>query len=68
LILDEEQRLMLAHRETGVTRAVGPIEGSGTVVREQLGLSRDGRTALVQAQSVEANIWLLSPPGAAADE
>jgi Tol biopolymer transport system component len=63
LMFDEERRLVRVDRETGVARDVGPIEGAGTVNRERLGLSRDGRTVLVQANSVEANIWLLSPPG-----
>jgi Tol biopolymer transport system component len=63
LMFDEERRLVRVDRETGAARDVGPIEGAGTVNRERLGLSRDGRTVLVQADSVEANIWLLSAPG-----
>ena len=53
--------LTLVDHATGATRDIGPLEDSGSVDREQLGLSRDGRTALVQADSLEANIWLLSP-------
>jgi Tol biopolymer transport system component len=63
LMFDGEGRLVRVDRETGATQDVGPIEGAGTVDREQLGLSRDGRTVLVQADSVESNIWLLAPAG-----
>jgi len=62
LMVDEERRLVLVDRETGAVRDVGPIEGTGTVDRDELGVSRDGRIALIQADSLEANIWLLSPP------
>ena len=67
LLFDDEGHLILVNQETGATRDVGPIEGRGTVDKEQLGLSRDGRTALIQADSLEANIWLLSPPDEADD-
>jgi Tol biopolymer transport system component len=62
LMFGEERHLVRVDQETGAVRDVGPIGGQGTVDPERLGLSRDGRTVLVQADSVEANVWLLSPP------
>jgi dipeptidyl aminopeptidase/acylaminoacyl peptidase len=64
LMFDEERRLVRVDQKTGTALDVGPIGGRGTVDREQMGLSRDGRTVLVQADLVEANVWLLSPPAA----
>jgi Tol biopolymer transport system component len=62
LMFDEERRLVRVDQKTGTALDVGPIGGRGTVDREQMGLSRDGRTVLVQADLVEANVWLLSEP------
>jgi Tol biopolymer transport system component len=64
LVLCDGGRLTLVERTTGSARDVALFEGGGVVDREHLGLSRDGRTVLVQSDSLEANIWLLSsPPG-----
>jgi hypothetical protein len=60
-VLGEGEGLTLVDHTTDAARDVGPLESGGSIDREQLGLSRDGRTVLVQADSLEANIWLLSP-------
>ncbi|MCG6921469.1 MAG: protein kinase [Acidobacteria bacterium] len=62
VVIGDDGRLTLVDHTTGTARDVGRIESSGTVDREQMGLSRDGRTVLAQAKSLEANIWVLSPP------
>ena len=67
LVLVEGRRLVLVDHVTGSARDVGRIESSGTFDPQRLGLSRDGRTVLVRADSVEANIWLLSPSEKADD-
>ncbi len=64
VVLGDGGRLTLVDHTTGAARDVGPLESSGSVDKEQLGVSRNGRSVLVQAESLEANIWLLSLPDA----
>jgi Tol biopolymer transport system component len=62
LAIDESARVVLIDRAGGAARPVGPLGDHGPLDPERLALSRDGRTVLLQSRSLEANIWLLSPP------
>ena len=49
-------------REAGALRFVTPLDFDGVVDQKSRGLSRDGRTVVVQSDVSESNLWLLSFP------
>jgi Tol biopolymer transport system component len=61
-VLDERGRPVIVDRTSGRLLDLGADGIEGLVDREQLGLSRDGRTALVRSNVLESNVWLLSFP------
>jgi hypothetical protein len=62
LLLDERPGLVTVDREAGAVRFVTPLDFDGVVDQKSLGLSRDGRTVVVQSDVSESNLWLLSFP------
>ncbi len=49
------RQLALVDAETGRWRSLAPIEGAGRIAS----LSRDGRTMLIEVESVDGDVWLL---------
>jgi Tol biopolymer transport system component len=62
LLLDERPGLVTVDRESGAVRFVSPLEVDGAIDQKSLGLSRDGRTVVVQSDIFESNVWLLALP------
>ncbi len=62
LLLDERPGLVTVDTESGAVRFVTPLDVEGTVDQKSLGLSRDGRTVVVQSSLYESNVWLLTFP------
>jgi hypothetical protein len=61
LLLDERPGLVTVDRESGEIGFVSSLDVDGTVDQERLGLSADGRTAVVLSDIVESDVWLLGP-------
>jgi len=59
-ILDEKGHPFLLDRTSGGVTDLGAHDIEGLVDREQLGLSRDGRTVLVRSNVLESNVWILT--------
>ena len=62
LLLDERPGLVTVDWEADAVRFVSSLELDGTIDQSSLGLSRDGRTVVVQSDIFESNVWLLSFP------
>jgi hypothetical protein len=61
LLLDERPGLVTVDRVSGEIGFVSSLDVDGTVDQERLGLSADGRTAVVLSDIVESDVWLLGP-------